>query len=275
VVGGGGSSNTSDKASRTVDFDNLIRVPIARMDSVHSTAVSVALFNAQSVGPREKRSAINEFILKNGTDILCLTETWLREAGDEAKCRDLAPPGHTTTSFPRFTTTCGRGLAFVVSDKLLPHCTFTKDFNFSHTTFELAQLSLSLGQSHVHIFCLYRPPPNKKNKLTDSLFIEEFPDFLEYANSLKGSLLIVGDFNFHFDTPTQLYTAKVLYIISSFDLCQSVTEPTHTRGHIVDWVVYRGEDGLLKSTVVDHNLSSDHFCVSCSLNLSKPLVPRA
>jgi hypothetical protein len=43
VVGGGGSSNTSDKASRTVDFDNLIRVPIVRMDSVHSTAVSVAL----------------------------------------------------------------------------------------------------------------------------------------------------------------------------------------------------------------------------------------
>ena len=85
----------------------------------------------------------------------------------------------------------------------------------------------------------------------------------------------MGDFNFHFDNSTQLYTAKVLDIISSFGLCQSVSEPTHTRGHIVDWVVYREEDDLLKLTSVDHNLSSDHFCVSCSLNLSKPPIPRA
>ena len=85
----------------------------------------------------------------------------------------------------------------------------------------------------------------------------------------------MGDFNFHFDNPAQLYTAKVLDIISSFGLCQSVSEPTHTRGHFVDWVVYREEDDFLKLTSVDHNLSSDHFCVSCSLNLSKPSIPRA
>ena len=40
-------------------------------------------------------------------------------------------------------------------------------------------------------------------------------------------------------------------------------------------MVYREEDDLLKLTSVDHNLSSDHFCVSCSLNLSKPPIPRA
>ena len=274
VVVGGGFVDASNKASRTVNSHNLIHVPIVRFGSVYSTDLSFALFNAQSVGPRVKRSAINEYILSNSTDVLCVTETWLRAAGDEAKCRDLSPPGHTTTSFPRSTSTCGGGLAFVVSDRLLPHSTFTSDFPFNHTSFELAQLSLSLGQSHLNVFCLYRPPPSKKNKLTDSLFVEEFPDFLEYANSLKGSLLIVGDFNFHFDNPTQLYTAKILDIICSFDLCQSVSEPTHARGHIVDWVVYREEDALLKSTTVDHNLSSDHYCVLCSLNLTKPPVPR-
>ena len=265
----------SNQASRIVNFKNLIRVPITRFDSVHSTDLSVALFNAQSIGPRVKRSAVNEYILSNDTDILCVTETWLRAAGDEAKCRDLAPSGHSTTSFPRSTSTCGGGLAFIVSDRLLPHSAFTSVFPFSHTSFELAHLSLSLGQSHLNVFCLYRPPPNKQNRLTDSLFIQEFPDFLEYANSLMGSLLIMGDFNFHFDNPTQLYMAKVLDIISSFGLCQLVSEPTHTRGHSVDWVVYREEDDLLKLTSVDHNLSSDHFRVSCSLNLSKPPIPRA
>lgn len=46
----------------------------------------------------------------------------------------------------------------------------------------------------------------------DALFIEEFPDFLEHANSLKRSLLIVGDFNLHFKAPTQFYVAKWLDI---------------------------------------------------------------
>ena len=223
-----------------------------------------------------KRSAVNEYILSNGTDILCVTETWLRAAGDEAKCRDLEP--HPAIPPPPFLAPLQHAEAALPSlclTGLLPHSAFTSVFPFSHISFELAHLSLSLRQSHLNVFCLYRPPPNKKNRLTDSLFIQEFPDFLEYANSLKESLLIMGDFNFHFDNPTQLYTAKVLDIISSFGLCQSVSEPTHTRGHIVDWVVCREEDDLLKLTSVDHNLSSDHFCVSRFLNLSKPPIPRA
>ena len=70
VVVGGDFVGKSNKASRIVNFKNLIRVPITRFDSVHSTDLSVALFNAQSVGPRVKRSAGNEYILSNGTDIL-------------------------------------------------------------------------------------------------------------------------------------------------------------------------------------------------------------
>ena len=93
VVVGGDCVGKSNKASRIVNFKNLIRVPITRLDTVHSTDLSVSLFNGQSVGPRVKRSAVDEYILSNGTDILCVTETCLRAAGDEVKCRDLAPPG--------------------------------------------------------------------------------------------------------------------------------------------------------------------------------------
>eukprot|EP00745_Piridium_sociabile_P040659 TRINITY_DN786_c0_g1_i8.p1 TRINITY_DN786_c0_g1~~TRINITY_DN786_c0_g1_i8.p1 ORF type:complete len:1132 (+),score=124.07 TRINITY_DN786_c0_g1_i8:119-3397(+) len=276
VVCGTRRNISTDHAStvKSVNFDNLIRVPLSCFSPDRSTHVSLSLFNAQSVGPRPKRSAINEHLLSTSTDILCLTETWLRGAGDEPKCRDLAPPGYSTVSFPRATTTCGGGIAFVVSDKLLPHTTFSSTFPFNHASFELSQLSLSLPQSHLNVFCLYRPPPNKKNKLSDAMFIEQLPEFLEYANSLPGSLLIVGDFNFHFDSPTQFYTSKVIDIISMFNLSQSVTEPTHNRGHIVDWVLFRDDDCLLKSTAVDQTLSSDHHCVTCHLNLSKPPTAR-
>ena len=53
---------------------------------------------------------------------------------------------------------------------------------------------------HVHFFCLYRPSPSK-HKLTDSVFMAEFPDFLKYCNLCCSKFLILRDFNIHFDSP--------------------------------------------------------------------------
>jgi endonuclease/exonuclease/phosphatase (EEP) superfamily protein YafD len=121
-----------------------------------------------------------------------------------------------------------------------------------------------MPQTHLNVFCLYRPPPNKKNKLTDVMFLEEFSGFLEYANELNGSLLIVGDFNYHFDVPSGTYTSKIIDMLNMFDLSQHVAGPTHVRGHTVDWVLSRNDnDSLVKSCTVLHTLASDHFCVYC------------
>ena len=51
----------------------------------------VCLFNARSAGTSRRRSHISTFIQDNNIDIMLLTETWLRPAGDEAKIADLAP----------------------------------------------------------------------------------------------------------------------------------------------------------------------------------------
>ncbi|KAL8582552.1 hypothetical protein ACOMHN_063150 [Nucella lapillus] len=47
----------------------------------------------------KKRTAIQEFIMDNDVDIMELTETLLRETGDEAKCVDITPPDYTMYSF--------------------------------------------------------------------------------------------------------------------------------------------------------------------------------
>ena len=57
--------------------------------------------------------------------------------------------------------------------------------------------------------------------------MEQFPDLLEYNTTLKGCSLIVGDFNFHYDVPTNTYTSRLIDHLDSFNLCQSVTTPTH------------------------------------------------
>ena len=229
--------------------------------------VIVAVFTARSVGEKSKRLAISDFIVNNDVDVLCITETWLLPSGDEAKCSDLSPPGYRTLSFPRRSR--GGGIAFVVADLFVPFLSVITDFSFPHSSFELSQLTFSLPQCSLHIFCLYRPPPNRKNHLKDSFFMEQFPDLLEY-NSLKGCSLIVGDFDFHYDVPTNTYTSRLIDLLDSFNLGQSVTTPTHRSGHILDWVIHRKDDDTLLSATISPTLQSDHCSVLTQLHIFKP-----
>ena len=100
--------------------------------------------------------------------------------------------------------------------------------------------------------------------------MEHFPDLLEYNNSLKGCSLIVGDFNFHYDVPTNTYTSRLIDLHDSFNLRQSVTTPTHRSGHILDWVIHRKDDDTLLSATTGPTLQSDHCSVLTQLNIFKP-----
>ena len=131
-----------------------------------NTCFSVCVFNAQSVGPRDKRNEIVEFICVECNDMFW-TETWMRSHGDEAKYADLTPPGYSLRSFTRATS--GGRLAVILRDNF--PVTITTSFPFAHSSFELIKVTLT-APDHVHFFCLYRPPPSKRNKLTDSVFFD-------------------------------------------------------------------------------------------------------
>ena len=231
--------------------------------------LGVGHHNCQPVGSKSKRTKIVKFVKDECIDVLFLTETWLRSTGDDAKCADLTPPGYDMKSFPR--PTRGGGLAVLYRSHL--PATLTSNFPFQHTSFELVQFTLNTGHSF-HIFCLYRPPPSKKNKLLDSTFLSELPDLLDYCNLLRGKSMIVGDLNVHYDVPTDLLTCKVLEILTRFSLVQGVKHPTYYRsGHIIDWVVYREDDKLVDRCTVNHLLSSDHATVIITLNAVPPRDP--
>ena len=115
--------------------------------------------------------------------------------------------------------------------------------------------------------------PSKKN-ITLSMFINELPDFLEFVNDLQGKVLLIGDFNFRYNKPAVGYTQAVLEILDTFGLYQSVKEVTNKQGNIVDWVVHREGDYLLKSAVVDTNLASDHYAIICDLTIIWPAIQK-
>ena len=164
-------------------------------------------------------------------------------------------------SFPRQSRSRGGGIATVCKSTLGSNITFKTNFDFTHTSFDVVKASITLQNNTLHFFCLYRPPPNRRNSLTDSLFTEQLPDLLDYVNNLPGFVCLV-------DNPLQSLTKQTLTTLSVFSLVQVINKPTHRCGHIIDCVIVRPDDDILiKSTVTD-SLESDHYCTKSYFNIS-------
>ena len=230
-----------------------------------------ASFIAQSVKGKDmacKRCEISTFIKDNGVDLFFMTETWLSAQGDEAKTAELAPSGFDVKSFPRQSRSRGGGIATVYKSTLGSNITFKTNFDFTHTSYEVVQASITLQHNTLHFFCLYRPPPNRRNNLTDSMFTEQLPDLLDYVNSLPGFVCLVGDMNIRFDNPLQSLTKQTLSTLSLYSLVQVINRPTHRCGHIIDWVIVRPDDDIHRKSTVTDSLESDHYCTKSYFNVS-------
>ncbi|KAL8594569.1 hypothetical protein ACOMHN_002124 [Nucella lapillus] len=127
-------------------------------NAISSTHLLVGTFNAQSVGTSRKRTDICSFINDNDVDILLLTETWLRSAGDEAKCADLSPPGYSVHSFPRDRLrgpVRGGGIAIIVNNSLkhqVLSCSFS---DLDHPSFEAAYIILNINRQRLNLFSCF------------------------------------------------------------------------------------------------------------------------
>ena len=65
--------------------DNLLHILRSEKISTRSTSLTIATFNAQSLGTAQKRSVLSHFIHEHNVDICSVSETWFRPVGDEAK----------------------------------------------------------------------------------------------------------------------------------------------------------------------------------------------
>ena len=142
----------------------------------------------------------------------------------------------------------------------------TRDFVF--TAFEICEVRISLDSHTVVFRSVYRPPPSRKNKLTNAVFLEQFTDLLESYVACD-RLFVVGDLNVHFDNPSDPCTAALNAVLANLSLEQLANVPTHRRGHTLDWLITNRATDVLDLTVADM-LLSDHFVISFDLLLRKP-----
>ena len=167
----------------------------------------------------------------------------------------MNPSGFDVKSFPRQSRSRVSGIATVYKSTLGSNITFKTNFDFTHTSFEVVQASITLQHNTLHFFCVYRPPPNLRNNFTDSMFTEQLPDLLDYVNNLPGFVCLVGDMNIHVDNPFQSLAKQTLTTISLHSIVKVINKPTHRCGHIIDWVIVRPDDDIHENLLLQTHLN--------------------
>ena len=115
----------------------------------------VASFNAQSVKVNDmacKRREISTFINDNGVGLFFVTEKWPSAQGDEAKTVELAPSELNVTLFPRQSRSRGVGIATIYKSILGSNISFKTNFDFTHTSCEVVQASITLQHNILPFF---------------------------------------------------------------------------------------------------------------------------
>ena len=79
------------------------------------------------------------------------------------------------------------------------------------------------------------------------MFLQEFPEFLTQFAGSHSDLILLGDFNFHYDDCADTQVNH----LSDHGLTQLVDVPTHRCGHILDWAVVRSDVSCLVLEKVD------------------------
>ena len=222
----------------------------------------VTLWHAQSV--KNKTTEIYDYILESKTDVLYITETWLSPSGDESKCNELTPVGYKFKHVPRLHTK-GVCIGIIYREDLSISFPKSKDI---YTTFESMLSVITSGKKTLKVYCLYRPPPSKVNKLTHSDFCDEFSTFCTSIYTKSDSSIILGDLNVHYNSDNNTVTVKIVKLLDTLGLKQFINEPTHRSGSIIDWVISKDPD-LIQNVQVSDKQMSDHFLVTFHLSFSR------
>ena len=229
--------------------------------------MTMCLTNAQSV--RNKVPELTEYIIEHAFDTVAITETWIRNTPDDDKIiRAMQIPGytfiHVTRGHHSNVTSRGGWVALLYKSNMK----LAAKSSWKAKSFENIEVPLT-ASSTVKRAVIYRPPPSKRNKSTVGLFMTEFQDFLEHHTVKSQNILIVGDFNFHYEDPSNDDACRFRVILSNHALCQQVSGSTHMAGHILDLIITQSVDNIVSNTVVSDFLT-DHAAIHCHLHLPKP-----
>ena len=115
-------------------------------------------------------------------------------------------------SFPR-PAGVGGGIAVIYKLHLHPVSSFSDILSYPHTTFEAVELTVTA--SSLFFLCIYLPPPNGKYILNNAIFFGELALAFDHYNVTSHSAIVLGDFNIHWDYPSNGNTRRARSLLDS------------------------------------------------------------
>ena len=149
---------------------------------------------------------------------------------------------------------------------------FRNVYSDEKASFEVSELLVSFGSTHVRTVVVYRPPYSEDYPITNGVFFHKFAEYLESVVMSSDKLLIIGDFNFHMDVPTNPNNEHSTDPLDTMGLVQHVKQATHLRGHILDHIITRQSDEFVAEEPLSESFISDHAAVIYSLRTPRPVV---
>ena len=135
-------------------------------------------------------------------------------------------------------------------------------------SFEAVEVHHVHHSSSLVLVCLYRTPLNNQNPLTDRMSLDEFPDLLASYQSINP--VFTGDMNSHYDDPSDRAVNTIKTLLHDHSLFQLIDGPTHTHGHILDWLIVRDVNSQVDSVTVRDLQISDHKAIFFCVSVKKP-----
>ena len=247
----------------TVNLTNLIQAPTGETKRNIIPHLKMCSVNCRSV--RNKADYLNDFITENDYDCVAITESWLSstEEENEVTISALVPSSYKLLHVPRQEGR-GGGVAFICKN----HYKTKLENGFTARSFESMTVVMNAGSFTLRFVIIYRVPPSPANKLKNSMFLEELSDYLESVATLSGKVVLVGDFNVHWDNPQNTERIELATLLDSYDLKQHVEGPTHTEGHTLDLLITHTSDNLVRECKI-RDFVSDHNAVDITFNCCK------
>ena len=200
------------------------------------------------------RVSSTQHVFEEKIDICVITETWLQSDGDDVVRGELKQDGMLY-------------IALLYKENLK----VSRNPGNIFPSFECAEWKISSKNFVFLVIGVYRPPYSEGHPVTQSMFMNEFSDFLENLSLRPEPIVIFGDFNLHVDNKKDCYSKQFLQCLQLFGFKQHVNSPTHTSGHILDLSITRKGNTISDVSVLNSNLFiSDHCFTSCYIQQSRP-----
>lgn len=203
------------------------------------------MWNAQSLN--NKVHVLIQLLYDNQVDLALISETWLSSENSVTTCA-VKEAGYEIDHSYR--SKRGGGVAILWKPHVKVKCNLK---NKSYESFQYKNILLC-GKIKINLICIYR-----HQEIPVSQFFEDLEDFLFFQTSVSDTLILTGDFNFHYENSDSKNVEMLDDITSSYGLFQFVIGPSHKLGHTLD-LVFANRHEFDLPFIQPSNLDvSDHF----------------